>query len=525
MQKTGRTIFITILSIIFLAMTMAITACQSTNPDPTPFPASAPVYVPPATDPVPVLMTDLAANPAFYTDGYIQLTGQYDRLPRLVCGSKAYPSPASWGLVGDGFLARARGFDDLLQNLAVRGLTMTVNGFWRQWHGPIGCGKDAQQQTIWYLEVTEIVSPSPLVKATLTPVGAQPVALVTATAVPDTSSPANPLPISPPGNGNDAGDETAVIPPTATPTATPTFIISATTASTPSPTAGSDSPSQPVTPTPAPTTAGTAVSSAPGNTTTPTPPPSPTPTASGTQAPTPTPITGGVTPTSAAPTSTPGSTATNEINQGNADIGGEVFSIEQIFPDEYHTWTIDLFDTAWVSIYTMAEPTMDMKVTLLDATGNVLIAQNSVPAGQLENIIEFPISADGLYQIRFETVNNTSGYYAFTVQDDFAFPSIPQGLLRFNNPRSVSIPELTDNYWAFSATAGSTVTLSVTSTNGNFFYYLYSPKGDEMGYVSDDTGTGLVEETFTITTTGLHVIYLGEQDFASADYTITLSNN
>ncbi len=479
-------------------------------------------------------MTDLAANPAFYTDGYIQLTGQYDRLPRLVCGSKAYPSPASWGLAGSGFMARAKGFDDLLQNLAVRGLTMTVNGFWRQWHGPIGCGKNAQQQTIWYLEVTEIVSPSPLVKATLTPVGAQPVALVTATAVPDTSSPANPLPVSPPNEGGDEGGDTAVTPPT--PTATPTFIISVTTASTPGSTAtptGGGSPNQPITPTAAPTSAGTAVSSTPGSSTgstagsaaTPTPPPTPTTAAGSTQAPTPTPNSGGVTPTSAAPTSTPGSTATNEINQGNADIGGEVFSIEQIFPDEYHTWTIDLFDTTWVSIYTMAEPAMDMKVTLLDAEGNVMIAQNNVPAGQLENIIEFPISADGLYQIRFETVNNTSGYYAFTVQDDFAFPAIPQGLLRYNNPRSVSIPELTDNYWAFSATAGSTVTLSVTSTNGNFFYYLYSPKGDEMGYVSDDTGTGLVEGTFTITTTGLHVVYLGEQDFAPADYTITLSNN
>ncbi|GAB4270061.1 MAG: hypothetical protein Kow0080_14120 [Candidatus Promineifilaceae bacterium] len=517
MQKTGRTIFITTLLMLLLAIAIATTACQGTNPEPTPFPASAPVYAPLTTDPVPVLMTDLAANPAFYTDGYIQLTGQYERLPRLVCGSKAYPSPASWGLVSNGLMARAKGFDDLLQNLAARGLTMTVNGFWRQWQGPVGCGKNAQQQIIWYLEVTEFVSPSPLVKATLTPVGAQPVALVTATAVPDTSSPVTPSPVPPPDEGGNASGDTAVTPPA--PTATPTFIISATKDNTPIPAA--DTPTTTVSP--IPTTNGTAASSTPGST--PTPPLSPTPATNGTQAPTPTPNSGNTPPPSAAPTSTPGSTATNEINQGSADIGGEVFSIEQIFPDEYHTWTINLFDTAWVSIYTMAEPTMDLKVTLLDATGNVLIAQNNVPAGQLENIIEFPISADGLYQIRFETLNNTSGYYAFTVQDDFAFPAIPQGLLTFNNPRSASIPELTDNYWAFSATAGSTVTLSVASTNGSFFYYLYSPKGDEMGYVSDDTGTGVAEDTFTITTTGLHVIYLGEQDFAAADYTITLSNN
>jgi hypothetical protein len=39
---------------------------------------------------------------------------------------------------------------------------MTVEGYWRLYEGPLGCGKNAPRAAIWYLEVLRIVEPNPL---------------------------------------------------------------------------------------------------------------------------------------------------------------------------------------------------------------------------------------------------------------------------------------------------------------------------------------------------------------------------
>src|SRR5690606_12333742 len=79
--------------------------------------------------------------------------------------------------------------------------TITVDGRWLQWTGPVGCGKTAGVEEIWYLAVQNVVEPHPLVRATpgtVTAVAGAPTALPGATA-PATAlpSPTGVTPLSP----------------------------------------------------------------------------------------------------------------------------------------------------------------------------------------------------------------------------------------------------------------------------------------------------------------------------------------
>ncbi len=53
------------------------------------------------------------------------------------------------------------GYEEVLKRLP-DGLTMTVEGIWRQYDGPLGCGKEPGDGQAWYLQVERIISPNPL---------------------------------------------------------------------------------------------------------------------------------------------------------------------------------------------------------------------------------------------------------------------------------------------------------------------------------------------------------------------------
>ncbi|MCZ7669586.1 MAG: hypothetical protein M5U34_21625 [Chloroflexi bacterium] len=53
------------------------------------------------------------------------------------------------------------GHEELVKRLP-DGLTLTVEGVWRQYDGPLGCGKGPAAGVTWYLQVERIVSPNPL---------------------------------------------------------------------------------------------------------------------------------------------------------------------------------------------------------------------------------------------------------------------------------------------------------------------------------------------------------------------------
>jgi hypothetical protein len=130
--------------------------------------------VAPAGPPLVVSVPELAADPEVYAGPLLRITAQYRRAPVVVCEGLTRSSPATWMLAQDEQLLAARGFEDLVIPLLPPRMMVTVEGVLRHWRGPLGCGKDAPVRDVWYLAVTDVVSPNPVARVTLTPEGQAP---------------------------------------------------------------------------------------------------------------------------------------------------------------------------------------------------------------------------------------------------------------------------------------------------------------------------------------------------------------
>ena len=229
-------------------------------------------------------------NPAEYTNKRIQVSGSFLRLEAEDC--ELFNGPRiQWGLVAEGLQLNARGFEAIVLPIVSPGTPMTLQGIWRRYPGPAGCGKEPPTG-LWYLEVEQIVQPNPLVAGTRTPVAVlsitpPPFPSVTPTTFGSPTAVGTPIPsvtiVSTVVVGTPSStptlDGTAV---TATATATPTSTATGTLAT---PTSGPGTPTgAPGTPTSTATPSGTP-GSGPG-TPTPTNPPSVTATPGGYPGPT-----------------------------------------------------------------------------------------------------------------------------------------------------------------------------------------------------------------------------------------------
>jgi len=251
-----------------------------------------------AAEPQLVTFSDLQEHPEDYKDSLIRVSGSYFRLEAPNC----FPHSgygAEWMLVSEDLRLDAVGFEQLMRLIA-EGTLLTVDGFFRLYEGPFGCGKAAPATTAWFLEVMQIVQPNPLVKRGDTPavigtsVEGPPLATIpgTETALPPVQSPTTQPPtiqtpqltmvptgtpttigtVPPIGTGTVA--PTGTRPGTGTPTITPTNQSTGTTTVTPTQTVtGTPSPS--VTPI-ATSTSGPAPTQPPLPTTYPGPTPIPT---------------------------------------------------------------------------------------------------------------------------------------------------------------------------------------------------------------------------------------------------------
>lgn len=209
--------------------------------------------------PRPAAFPDLGANPRVFLNQLIQVTGSYTRLTPAACD--VYKGPRIvWGLVADNLQLSAAGYEAVLE-LVPAGTTLTVEGFWRFYVGPLGCGKEPSSEGLWYLDVQRIVQPNPLTRAGAT--GQQPL-LVAPTPTESVGSLDTPLPtaVFTPTAAAGNGGGIPVVTPTASPTPTPITVA------VPSPTGGA------VLPTATPTVTAPSTLTPP---TTPTPSPSPTP--------------------------------------------------------------------------------------------------------------------------------------------------------------------------------------------------------------------------------------------------------
>lgn len=246
---------------------------------------------------VELTFTDLNAAPSAYRNRRLQVTGDFLALAAPNCPSYSGPVFA-WALVAEGLQLNARNFESILRR-APDGLTLTVEGVWRSYEGPLGCGKNAPRGVAWFLAVERIIEPNPLPTFSGPP---RPTTAVILPGQPDFPViPAPPVAATPtpPATGSSPTPPTETAP--LTPDATQTRLTPAIT-----PTAGAGTIFPSVTPIITNTPAGglppggatatppTAISPTPDGVSTPQPTQPPLPTSPGYPGPNPTP---GVTPT------------------------------------------------------------------------------------------------------------------------------------------------------------------------------------------------------------------------------------
>lgn len=107
-----------------------------------------------------VTFSELQADPEYYRDRLIRVTGTY--IPLLLPDCYPFSGPgADWALVSEGLRLDVIGFEQLTR-LISQDTIMTVDGFFRLYEGPIGCGKSAPFETAWFLEILQVVQPNPL---------------------------------------------------------------------------------------------------------------------------------------------------------------------------------------------------------------------------------------------------------------------------------------------------------------------------------------------------------------------------
>lgn len=124
---------------------------------PTPAPISTP------QEPEAVTFTKLNENPLDYLNKQILVTGEYLPIEQTACPKFVGPD-IRWSLTAESLQLDVIGYEKIVRLLPV-GTTMTVQGIWRFYQGPLGCGKGPAPGTRWYLDARKIVQPNPLVSA------------------------------------------------------------------------------------------------------------------------------------------------------------------------------------------------------------------------------------------------------------------------------------------------------------------------------------------------------------------------
>ncbi len=105
----------------------------------------------------------LNGDPVSFLGQTIQVSGTFLPLPPDACERRSGPD-FRWALVAENLQLDVLGFERI-RALVSSGTEMTVQGIWRVYQGPMGCGKGPASGNAWYLQVQKIVHPNPLVSA------------------------------------------------------------------------------------------------------------------------------------------------------------------------------------------------------------------------------------------------------------------------------------------------------------------------------------------------------------------------
>lgn len=530
------------LRLALLSMILLLVACDGADLTPTPFPAT---WTPaPALNPqqsYAIEIPELLAESDKYVGAYVEVTGQYRKRPLLICESESAtnPSPATWEISDStGVTLGAGQFDEALRSLIPNGLTVTVAGYWQQWEGPVGCGKQADQETVWFLEVTDVISPSPIVQVTLTPspIGGSPV-LSEDMITPDSNATTNPNSQPFPTQEDEDGlpiNELTPSPADATATAV-SDNNGGITNPTSTPFNGEEMGDTNFTPTPPGDNdgLGTAVPTntrPPDNgsgTTTATPNANATATRTGGESgsPTPTP------PDIGQATSTPRPN-TGDIIGIDDILSEDQIGFEYISPNLSHDWEIALSASRNITISVAADPGVNIGLELLDGDDNILTSSDKAGAGAIESINNFSVNPDNEYFLRVYTTSQEDGNYIVLVWGSGELQLNARGYLNYNQPKTDTIPASNSvrHFWFFYGEEEEVVdiTTSTVSTPPDndpaMVISMYDTNGEYMELDGDEILWFDVEvENIKLPADGLYAIWLEEISYDAAEYTVSIS--
>lgn len=108
-----------------------------------------------------VTFLELQAAPYSYRDRFIRVSGLYAVLPVQDCFPSSGP-PTNWALISQDLRLDGTGFSAIARRIP-QGATLTVDGIFRLYEGPAGCGKRPVAGNVWFLEALQIIQPNPLV--------------------------------------------------------------------------------------------------------------------------------------------------------------------------------------------------------------------------------------------------------------------------------------------------------------------------------------------------------------------------
>ncbi len=164
----GRLPLMSIAAAVLVVIGLALLAVSLSGGNSNPLYPILPTMTPPAAttalEPEVIGFAELNADPAAFLGRRLQVSGDYTPLAAPECLDYTGPD-IRWSLVAEELQLNATGFEPLL-TLLEPGTAMTVTGFWQAYRGPVGCGKEPDDGTVWYLAVDRILEPNPLTGAT-----------------------------------------------------------------------------------------------------------------------------------------------------------------------------------------------------------------------------------------------------------------------------------------------------------------------------------------------------------------------
>lgn len=487
------------IALLFVLIVLVTAACGGrASLSPTPFPTPTLTTTPAAQGPVTLTVTELAGAPGLFVDAVVQVTGRFRKQPILACTSDPHPSPAAWGLAEEGLEVLAGGYDQQVRSLLPTDLLVTAEGRWRRWEGLVGCGKQAVPKEVWYLDVTRILSPSPLTQVTLTPEGVA-----------------------------DAGTEIAEVPPgeeeeptvelfptdeelfpELPPEETPEF---------PEPTEFPEEPDDPFATLAVPTSI---VTPSPegfptADLLTPTPEGTVTPQATGTPT-----VTG--TPPTVQPTAT-GSVTGDIVGKGDLFDLEETIWITTLDANRIDSWSSEFSGEEGFRLYAIAPPPADLILSFIKDGQPIIDRRNAVPAGSPEVIDATALAGEGVYEIHVATQGGGATQYAILANFDSDFPVLFNGFITPGSPRNdLQLPLDASHFWFFTAEAGDTITISATpDAAADLYFELFGPDGEPLEAMDEGfEGEAEVLEV-ELTEPGMYAIMLF--DLAGVPMTYDLS--